>query len=51
MAKAMSLRLLLSALALFTLSATAAAGPDREVPYWASIRVGKVNMRVGPAET
>ncbi len=51
MAKAMSLRLLLSALALFTLSATAAAGQDREVPYWASIRVGKVNMRVGPAET
>ena len=28
-----------------------AAAQDGEVPYWASIRVTEVNMRVGPAET
>lgn len=27
-----------------------AQAQDREVPYWASIRVGEVNMRKGPAE-
>jgi SH3-like domain-containing protein len=32
-------------------AATAASAQDRDVPYWASIRVGKVNMRVGPSES
>jgi SH3-like domain-containing protein len=27
-----------------------AAAQDAEVPYWASIRVSEVNMRVGPSE-
>lgn len=30
--------------------ATPAAAQDVEVPYWASLRVDKVNMRVGPGE-
>lgn len=30
--------------------ATPAAAEEREVPYWASLRVDKVNMRVGPGE-
>lgn len=33
----------------FILAAPAYA-QDREVPYWASLRVGEVNMRVGPSE-
>jgi SH3-like domain-containing protein len=28
-----------------------ARAQDEEVPYWASIRAGEVNLRVGPAET
>jgi len=43
----LSLRLASLALLLFISSAPAAA-QDREVPYWASIRVEEVNMRVGP---
>jgi len=27
-----------------------ATAQDRETPYWASIRAGEVNMRVGPSE-
>lgn len=27
-----------------------AAAQDREVPYWAALRVDEVNMRVGPSE-
>jgi len=34
---------------LFLISAGPAAAQDREVPYWASIRADKVNMRVGPS--
>ena len=30
--------------------AAPAAAQDEEVPYWASIRVSRVNMRVGPGE-
>lgn len=29
---------------------TSAAAADRDVPYWASLRVNEVNMRVGPGE-
>ena len=29
---------------------TPAAAQEREVPYWASLRAGEVNMRVGPSE-
>lgn len=32
------------------LPGTPAAAQDVEVPYWASLRVDKVNMRVGPGE-
>lgn len=32
-------------------AATPASAQDREVPYWASLRVGEVNMRVGPSES
>ena len=39
---------------LFLLAMTAAPAPapaqNREVPYWASLRSDKVNMRVGPGE-
>jgi SH3-like domain-containing protein len=31
-------------------AAPAGAQQDREVPYWAALRVGEVNMRVGPGE-
>ena len=30
--------------------AAPAAAQDREVPYWAALRVDEVNMRVGPGE-
>lgn len=30
--------------------ATPATAQDREVPYWATLRVDEVNMRVGPSE-
>lgn len=36
-------------LALLAIAAPVAA-QDEEVPYWASIRVSEVNMRVGPGE-
>jgi SH3-like domain-containing protein len=38
-------------LTLCALSASPAQAQDRDVPYWASLRVDEVNMRVGPAET
>lgn len=31
--------------------AAPAAAQDRETPYWASIRVERINMRVGPSES
>ena len=43
------LRRLLLALTLFV--AVPAQAQDRPVPYWASLRVGVVNMRVGPSES
>jgi SH3-like domain-containing protein len=48
----MSMRTLLKSipLALAALLAVPAAGQNREVPYWASLRAGEVNMRVGPSE-
>lgn len=36
-------------LALAAMAVTPAHAQDREVPYWASIRVEEVNMRVGPS--
>ena len=42
-------RFLLPVLALLSSSA-AWAEDDVEIPYWASVRVGEVNMRVGPGE-
>ena len=36
--------------ALTVLLTAPAAGEGREVPYWASLRAGEVNMRVGPSE-
>ena len=39
----------LALLCLLLLAAPAAA-QEREVPYWASLRAGEVNMRVGPSE-
>ena len=42
---------LATALILFVLAVPAAAEDDEDVPYWASLRVDEVNMRVGPAET
>ena len=44
----MLLRLLI-ALVLF--AAVPARAQDRPVPYWASLRAGVVNMRVGPSES
>lgn len=41
---------LLLSLALLSLAAPAVAQQDREVPYWAALRVDEVNMRVGPGE-
>jgi SH3-like domain-containing protein len=43
------LRRLLAVFALIT--STAGLAQDREVPYWASMRAGEVNMRVGPSES
>ena len=43
----MSRRLLLALTLLLALPANA---QDRDVPYWASLRVDEVNMRVGPSE-
>lgn len=46
-------KFLLSPIALgifLALAAPAGAQQDREVPYWASLRVDEVNMRVGPGE-
>lgn len=37
--------------AAFLLVAIPAQAQDREVPYWASLRVDKVNLRVGPSES
>lgn len=47
----MSLTLRLASLLLMLVPAAAATAQDREVPYWASIRVDEVNMRVGPGGT
>lgn len=41
---------LLLPFALLAALAAPAAAEDREVPYWAALRVGEVNMRVGPGE-
>ena len=38
-------------LALLATATPAFAADDEEVPYWASLRADKVNLRVGPAET
>jgi len=38
------------ALLALMLLATPASAQEREVPYWASLREGEVNMRVGPSE-
>lgn len=43
------MRLRFSLVVLLLLAAPAAA-QVREVPYWASLRVSEVNMRVGPSE-
>ena len=44
-------RLLVSLIPLLCLPlAGPAAGQDREVPYWATLRATEVNMRVGPSE-
>ena len=40
-----------AALLLVACATPALADEDDEVPYWASLRVNEVNMRVGPAET
>ncbi len=45
-----SLRRFLLPLALVLLPAPALAQDDVEIPYWASVRVSEVNMRVGPGE-
>jgi SH3-like domain-containing protein len=37
--------------ALLLLAAVSAGAQDRPVPYWASLRAGEVNMRVGPSES
>ena len=34
-----------------TIAPRAAWAQDRDVPYWASLRVDEVNMRVGPSES
>lgn len=44
------LRRFLPVVALFALALPALAQDAAETPYWASIRVGEVNMRVGPGE-
>lgn len=45
-----SLRRFLLPLALVLSPAPALAQDDVEIPYWASVRVSEVNMRVGPGE-
>ena len=42
-------RLIILFAAVFALAAPA-TGDDTKTPYWASIRAGEVNMRVGPGE-
>lgn len=37
--------------ALLIVTSFPAQAQDREVPYWASMRVDQVNMRVGPSES
>lgn len=41
----------LLAFLVLTMLGSAASAQNREVPYWASIRAEKINMRVGPSET
>ena len=43
-------RLIFACFALALGLAAPAAAQDTEVPYWASLRVDEVNMRVGPSE-
>ncbi|MXO66009.1 SH3 domain-containing protein [Altericroceibacterium endophyticum] len=43
------MRICLALLVLLCLPIRAAHAQDREVPYWASLRADKVNMRVGPS--
>jgi SH3-like domain-containing protein len=40
----------LAAFSLLAAPAVPASAQDRETPYWASLRSGEVNMRVGPSE-
>jgi SH3-like domain-containing protein len=42
--------ILIASLAAAWLLAAPAGAADSDVPYWASLRVDEVNMRVGPAE-
>ena len=35
----------------FLFAAQSVHAQDRDVPYWASLRAGEVNMRVGPSES
>lgn len=44
------LRRLIILFAALSVLAVPATGDDTKTPYWASIRVGEVNMRVGPGE-
>lgn len=41
---------LICAMLVAVLAFSPASAADREVPYWASLRVDEVNMRVGPGE-
>lgn len=45
----MSLRAVLFSALLFAL-APAVTAQEREVPYWATVRTSKLNLRVGPSE-
>jgi SH3-like domain-containing protein len=42
---------LFAALTLLAAAAPALAADEEEVPYWASLRADRVNLRVGPAAT
>jgi SH3-like domain-containing protein len=44
------MRRVLFLLVVCLLATSPASAQEREVPYWASLRAGEVNMRVGPSE-
>ncbi len=50
MARLPRISILAASLAAALLLSTPAGAANGEVPYWASLRVDEVNMRVGPAE-